>query len=295
MNLSIRTKSLCICPVCNSPLIETELQGFDFETKTGEYKVDRCKQCNTVFTNPQPLEEDIPKLYQSRTTPDFSNTNGISAKLRELSISRQLNRLMKQVDVGTLKALDYGCGDGFFTYQMSKSNFFSHVVASDFHINAPPLLKSSKIKYLKHDDLIKENMKFDIIFCRHVLEHVLNPIIFIEQISTMLKPRGNLVLEVPNYQSKWVKILGKYYFGLYLPRHLYHYNKTAFRTILNDFDIKSIESSHTPLLGKSLSYLTGIKISNLGFVGLVLFPLQILIDSIFGTSSTLSVIAKKKG
>jgi SAM-dependent methyltransferase len=50
-------------------------------------------------------------------------------------------------------------------------------------------------KYMKHENVINnlENLKFDIIYCNNLIEHLLNPIEDIKEILKNLKKNGYLI------------------------------------------------------------------------------------------------------
>jgi len=52
--------------------------------------------------------------------------------------------------------------------------------------------------------------------------------------------------------------------------------------------------THVPLLAGSLRYMLGLPIQNLGIIGMVLFPLEVIVDTLFHSSTAISLLAKKK-
>ncbi|MGZ3951437.1 MAG: class I SAM-dependent methyltransferase [Flavisolibacter sp.] len=149
------------------------------------------------------------------------------------------------------------------------------------------------INYLSHELLEKSRNNFDVIICRHVLEHSYDPIELLCFFYGCLNAGGYLVIEVPNSGSVWAKIFGKYYSGYYLPRHLFHYESSTLKRLLESYTNVSIIYDNTPLLGRSFGYRLGVEIQNTGLFGLALFPVQVIIDEMFRSSSVLLAIAKK--
>lgn len=293
-NLIIETISLDSCPVCHSKDIVTELVGEDFETATGSYRICLCKSCSLSFTNPRPAQKDIPRLYESRTTPDFPHSKGLSHIIRKFHLSRTIDHVLKLLKKTDLSVLDYGCGDGLFDLELSKKKPVSYITTCDFHDQPPPLIRNHGcISYVSYAEYQKDTHTYDFIFCRHVLEHVENPKQFLVDIRKKLGPHGYLFIEVPSYDSIWKTVFGKYFYGLNLPRHLYHFSKKSITIILHDFAIKKISRSHTPVLGKSISYRVRIPISNTGIFGLLLLPLQIFLDAVCNRSSGIAIIAQQ--
>jgi 2-polyprenyl-3-methyl-5-hydroxy-6-metoxy-1,4-benzoquinol methylase len=48
---------------------------------------------------------------------------------------------------------------------------------------------------------IKSNEKFDLIILSHVLEHLLNPSVFLKKIKSILSDNGILYIEVPSLEG----------------------------------------------------------------------------------------------
>ncbi len=127
-----------------------------------------------------------------------------------------------------------------------------------------------------------------------MLEHLIDPAQWIKELQKALIPGGILVVEVPNFGSVWRKIFGRYYYGLYLPRHLFHFDERTLKMVLEDFKMLAEYKSHTPILGRSLGYLLGVSFKNLGMPGLVTYPLQVVCDRLMGSSTVLGMIVKNR-
>jgi len=293
--MEIKKQELLLCPICKCNNFHTLLKTKDFESDTGDYCIINCLNCNINFTNPQPLEEDIHLLYRDRNTADFPDTGSLVSKLRSIKIQRELKKLIVDLKISNFKALDFGCGDGFFCREIAKREDCQIAYATDFHEIAPEIIRDQeKIKYIPLDKFNQSVEKFNIIFCKHVVEHILDPVKFLSNLKRKLKKGGYLYLEVPDYNSVWRKIFSTYYAGLYVPRHLFHFNKKSISNILSDYRIKSIKQTHTPFIGLSLGYLTSLPVTNVNLNGLIFFPLQVIVDLLFNRSSVLTILAQNE-
>lgn len=292
-DIVIETEYLSVCPICGSGDICTVLCGRDFESDTGFYNIDTCKNCGIHFTNPRPTEESVPALYESRSSSDFVNPGGrLVEYLRRESVKSHINRILSPTN-GKLSVLDFGCGDGFFSLQLHRHPKCGQIVATDFHEKPPPLLENEKeIIYHSYHKFAECSDSYDAIFCRNVLEHLPNPGDAVNKMRNKLNCGGFLVVDVPNYDSAWRRIFKKYYFGLYLPRHLFHFTGKDIPHIMKGFEKTRVFKSHTPVLGRSLGYLLGNSLQNVGLMGLSLFPFQFFFDSVMGTSSMISITAQ---
>jgi len=282
------------CPCCGSTDLAGVLNdGADFETGFGHFKVSECRTCGIQFTVPQPLPEDVALLYLDRTSHDFDVATSFVSRLRTYNNLRQLKRLPSHLRDRDAVCLDYGCGSGFFTQSM-RTYMSGRIIGSDFHASAPPLLASrSDIEYLRDDDLDSMEGCLDLVVCRNVLEHTIDPLAFLARQRRLLKPNGFALVEVPNRRSTWSRLLGRNYFNYYLPRHLYHYDASTLASHLVGFTVVGQWFDHSPILGKSFASMFGTQISGFALMGLALLPLQALVDAAPGRSSQLVVLAQR--
>src|SRR5208282_4015239 len=102
------------------------------------------------------------------------------------------------------------------------------VWATDFHTQTPPMLKGTGINYATYRDLPAHG-PFDLILCRHVLEHTYNPLTFLRGVRDLMNSGGVLVIEVPNLQAPLRRVFGKRWDGYYVPFHPIHFSAAALR------------------------------------------------------------------
>lgn len=81
---------------------------------------------------------------------------------------------------------------------------------------------------------------FDVITGFHVLEHVSDPNHVIENMWKWLKPGGVLYLHVPNIEALEARIFRSYWYGLELPRHLYHFSPISLSRLFTSFDFDEV-------------------------------------------------------
>ena len=118
------------------------------------------------------------------------------------------------------KVLDIGCGGGLVSESLSlKGAFVTAIDENNKNLNQAKnhaKINSLKINYIKSsfDNFYKKNKnKFDLILCLEVLEHIENFKKTLQQITTLLKPKGTLVLSTINRNLKSLilaKIFGEY-------------------------------------------------------------------------------------
>ncbi len=301
----LRTESLFACPVCGGHSIRHLLDAPDFESATGVYGIDECADCGIAFTNPRPIEADLPKLYEQRDSADFPTaaSDGFISRLRDFSIDRYLRTQLGDMRLNAstpLHVLDYGCGDGALSRGVDRyvrsHGLAAEITAVDFHALTPAALANMPLlRYLTHAELQADDQTYDVIFLRHVLEHHPDPLRLLQRLADLLHRDGMLCIEVPNRRSIWASVFGKFFFGYYLPRHLVHFDRSSIEDTFARAGFRNVHVAfgHTPLIGGSFGGLIGRKISNTGLPGMAGYLLQVAVDLVAGRSTTLRVTARR--
>ena len=105
-------------------------------------------------------------------------------------------------EVRPASVLDVGCGTGVnLTYPLAKHfpdvrflGIYSDTVSIEFARNHDTL---SNLSFLEPSELV-DGLKFDLIVCSEVIEHVEDPAAFLASLVDRLSERGKIVVTVPN-------------------------------------------------------------------------------------------------
>ena len=89
--------------------------------------------------------------------------------------------------------------------------------------------------------------RFDVITMCQVLEHTDNPLEILGECRRILKPGGELVVGVPNFDSLVFALVKSSWIGLQLPTHLQHFSPTSLRLVAESagFIVESISTNST--------------------------------------------------
>ncbi len=295
--MDIRFQNVEICPVCAANDLKAIMRAKDTDSLRLQYSIVQCPQCLACITNPQPHPDDIWKLYDARSSADFVPSSKGIRELRQYFFRRYINNILRNVTGDRLRVLDYGCGDGLLSLLLSQHPRCEHVTASDFHSMAPHYISpSAKLSYIAHDAFAESTTHYDLILCRQVLEHLHDPVACLELFHTRMNDGAWIVVEVPNFESIWRHIFGPNWSMLYLPRHLLHYSADSLSTVLEKagFSVKRLKEGHFPGMQSSLYYCFGRHSPSPGPLAVLLFPLQVLLDSICRRSSVIAAYAQAK-
>src|SRR5205807_8533980 len=118
------------------------------------------------------------------------------------------------------RLLEIGCGSGEALARMREIGWT--VVGTDFDPQAVTAARAlaMDIRLGGPETLQPEDGRFDAIYLGHVLEHVSDPLAFLERCRALLGEGGSLVIVTPNTASLGLKWFGRHWRGLEPPRHL---------------------------------------------------------------------------
>ncbi|NWG12709.1 MAG: class I SAM-dependent methyltransferase [Acidobacteria bacterium] len=155
---------------------------------------------------------------------------------REFVVSdhvRFLERCAKARGLQSASLLDIGCGIGTFIYLTSRRGY--RVYGMDVSSTAVRLARDLYGLEARQGDIGSDawaGHKFDFVSMFHVLEHLPDAAVAIEYASSLLKPEGSLIVQVPNVDSLQATLFGLRWYGLDVPRHLINFSPAGLNLLL---------------------------------------------------------------
>ncbi|MEW6180732.1 MAG: class I SAM-dependent methyltransferase [Chloroflexota bacterium] len=236
------------CDLCGCSDYEIFLSKEEWIWLPNEYRTNlvQCLQCRLIYQNPQLDSIELNKFYDSNyepyVTPISEEKNRIK-KIFRLANIRKKTKLIERYYPNGGRILDVGCSTGVFLSQMKvigwecfgvePNNYAALIAQKNRGINVVQ-------GYLS--DLQEMNNYFDVITFWDVLEHTYSPMNELHLAYNLLKPRGILVINIPNWDAFDREWLGKYWQGYDPPRHLYVFNKNTLIEYLSKTGFKLIET-----------------------------------------------------
>ena len=146
------------------------------------------------------------------------------------------------------KVLDIGCGSGKYLGYLKELGWDVYGVEPSHRGVAIAVASGlANVKQGQGSALPFGDGMFDVVNMHHVFEHVDDPDPTLAEIYRVLKPDGELVITVPNFNSLASRVFGRYWGGIDLPRHFFYYNVPSVRAALkkHGFRIKEKHFSDT--------------------------------------------------
>jgi 2-polyprenyl-3-methyl-5-hydroxy-6-metoxy-1,4-benzoquinol methylase len=133
------------------------------------------------------------------------------------------------------KLLDIGAGTGDFLVIAAKNGW--DVVGVEPSAKAKAIAQSKGVAFLEELSQMQDHSA-DVITMWHVLEHVPDVEAQIAELKRILKPDGVLIVAVPNFRSYDALHYGKFWAAYDVPRHLWHFSKTAIKLLFEKHEVK---------------------------------------------------------
>jgi SAM-dependent methyltransferase len=209
----------------------------------GRFDLVRCRDCGLVRTDPRPSVGSIAEFYPPSYVSFAAEVPSTSAWY---AVLRSVVRLPYVLRYGsadpwfrpsdTNRLLDVGCGTGVYLQAMGNLGWSVRGVEPDAAAAARAAerlgVQPDRIFVGRVEDADFPPETFDLVTMAHVLEHLHNPRGVLERIRRWLRPGGMIRLWLPNFESIESRVFRKLWFGLDVPRHLYHFGPHTIRATL---------------------------------------------------------------
>jgi len=191
------------------------------------------KEISEGILHTSPIPKNLAKYYESDEYISH-NQNKKNIKTKIYNILQKINFKYKKYILNSEIAnekniLDYGCGIGnFLDYIKNEYN----IIGIEPNENAKKIAeeKLGKEKIInKLSDI--SNLSLNIVTLWHVFEHIEEQKEFLNEIYKKLKPKGKLIIAVPNYKSYDSNYYKEYWAAYDVPRHVFHFSRIGMKNI----------------------------------------------------------------
>jgi len=234
-------------PICHC-------RDFDylFSAKPLDYSVDckfdiyKCKECGHGVTN----VSDNVSLHELYNQGSYNVNESVAQKI--------LRPFLNRLEFGTVRLLnkwangsnlfEIGVGKGHFLFAASKLGFdVSGIEPSERSFSFAKKLLGHSVVYKKTLDeyVATSHKKFDMIYAWHVLEHISDPDSAIRHIKAILKPRGIVMIAVPNFSSFQAQFGKENWYPLDPPRHLHHLTPSGLTRLFKNHGMDILDVSYS--------------------------------------------------
>jgi 2-polyprenyl-3-methyl-5-hydroxy-6-metoxy-1,4-benzoquinol methylase len=194
----------------------------------------KCNGCGLIYVLPRLTRDERIKLYRD----EYYKKEGlrISVSANPLDYPDPSPRL---TDILRFKnppgrLLEIGCSLGHFIRAAQDKGWESYGIdlsepAVDY---ARKQLELTRVSCGEAEDFYFPDEYFDVIVLYHTLEHLESPSKTLQYLRKIIKPRGILVIEVPDIESYNARQSKEKWIGLSPQFHLYHFSYQTLKNML---------------------------------------------------------------
>lgn len=228
------------CPVCDNSNTTTLYPDVVSVYSQKPYNLDRCLDCEHIFTSPAPTKKELNYIYK--------NLYGYEAHLLIQGEKSYRGREYAGVVAGQSKkgkkVLEIGCMHGYLLSALKDRGYDVSGIELDGDAVKYCQSKGLDVKQSSMEDfLATSKQKYDVIFMSHVLEHIADPRAGLDLLKNHLTKNGKLIVVVPNSHARSAKLFGKYWGYWQVPVHIHHFNQPSIRRLFDGtgYKIKKVD------------------------------------------------------
>lgn len=219
------------CPLCQKGKLRLLVKPFRGR------QIYKCHCCINAITIPAPSVSYVDDDFYTGTVVEWD---------RFAFYANQLLDFFKRKVKGK-KLLEVGCSGGVFILKAIEAGFDAQGIEPS--VKAVEFCRKQGLKVKKglfwQSSYSPES--FEVIVVSHVLEHVVDPLRFLRIAWKLLRNNGFLVLAQTNYQGSIPKLLGKFWEGWVIDKHLWHFSSRGLAILLNNTSFTLVDAKILPL------------------------------------------------
>lgn len=222
--------------------IQTKLTVKDHSVSGEFFELRYNESLDLLVTHPQPDESQLSRYYESEDY--ISHTDGKRSIferayhfVKNIALKNKLDLIGSMHD-GKGLLLDIGAGTGDFLNAAIKGGW--QAIGIEPSQKAKSIAIGKGVPFAENLEQL-ESRSFDVITMWHVLEHVPNLEQQITELKRLIKPTGTILIAVPNFKSYDAQHYGAFWAAYDVPRHLWHFSKTAIRKLFGQQDLELVK------------------------------------------------------
>lgn len=213
----------------------------DFSVSGESFSLLLDQELQLLKTTPTPTLDKLPTYYESEDY--ISHTDGARTFFEKLYQIVKRNAIRKKVALLSKfnqkgKVLDIGAGTGDFLVAAKNEGW--NITGIEPSTKAKEIAISKGVSFSDSLENLEDHT-FDVITMWHVLEHVPDLDFQMQQLKRLLKPNGTIIIAVPNFKSYDANHYKSFWAAYDVPRHLWHFSKTAIEKLFANQNMKLIK------------------------------------------------------
>ena len=234
-----------------------------YHTTPETFYIVECKSCRLIRLDPRPTPEQLLKYYPETYwyAPDKTFASRMEQIYRRFVVRDHVNFVSRAIrDSGERGlVLDVGCGGGLFLRLLRERGL--PVLGLETSMEAAELAWHSNNIAVIRGDLARSpvlNETCAAVTMFHVVEHLYDPVAYLQSARALLRPNGRLIVQVPNASSWQFLLFGERWNGVDIPRHLIDYRQTDIENLLEYAGFEVLRRKHFSLRDNTAGFASSI-------------------------------------
>lgn len=213
------------CKVCESDKLSPALT---IDNEKG-FRYVECTGCGLAFIPREPSSEEVEVLNQYWTTEAVERIKQDPVlRARNIDLLRSLAQLAPNRTL-----LEIGCGAGNILRRAAEEGWAA--IGTEIAPDAVSACRAQGLNVLQGDlhELKLESQAFGAVIMSEVIEHLITPKHYLQEIRRVMAPGGVLYLTTPNFGSLARLLIGRHW-RVFGPQHLQLFRPRTLRFMLRD-------------------------------------------------------------
>ncbi|MFN0077702.1 MAG: class I SAM-dependent methyltransferase [Prosthecobacter sp.] len=233
---SAQTDEKVSCPVCGKVSLR-----WLFEKKGRQFWA--CQKCGLEKQVPLPTLQELQAYYDSQFDSGMYQTFTSAEQMKTMTAKQRLKEITPVIKPQG-RWLDVGCANGVFVREAAASGAKAEGVELSSVAVAQAVEAGLPVRCGGLED-VEDTASFDCITAFDVLEHVLDPLTFMQDIAKRLKPGGYAALTMPDKSSIFAKLMGSRWW-FYIPEeHLHYFDHAIIRQLMIKVGLEPVVVART--------------------------------------------------
>ena len=222
------------------PCIACGSLDYEFAFSKSDFSYTKCSHCDTVYLNPRPPLSSFELFYKNSLSSTYWSDVFFPsvAEIRRQSIFKprvqSIKKYFEKRKFVFHSLMDVGAGFGLFLEEWRLISPSTSLYAIE---PSPSLASTCRSKgFAVYEDVVEQIdintvEKVDLIVCFEVLEHVHDPLSFIQSLNRFLKPHGRLLLTTLSFSGFDLQLLQDRSSQISPPHHINFFTLRGFQLL----------------------------------------------------------------
>lgn len=224
------------CSLCGSDERRLLCTGYDrtIPQNTRLYSLQQCARCGLVYLSPRPdTPEELAEIYPPSYESYVGEGQRLLMLMRRAAWRPEIDEILARTAPED-RILEIGSATGEFLAELRRRGR-TNLVGLELSPEAARIARDRHgldVRTGGLDDADLPAGSFDLVFLRHVLEHVPDPRTTLSTIAGLLRPGGYCIFTIPNIDSHTARLFGRDWYGYDVPRHFFLFPRRTLVTLL---------------------------------------------------------------